>query len=214
MKRYESFLVATGVGLALLAGCGPRRDEPVEPVEPTAETAEVEEPTGATATGGGATATTTLQSNDPEVSGTLTFTEEAGGVRLVAEVRGVPAGKHGLHAHEHGDCSAHDYTSAGGHFNPANTPHGCPEAERHAGDFGNIEVGADGTGRLELTTTALTLGDGANSIVGKAVILHTGEDDCQTQPTGNSGDRLACGVVAGAGGGAAATAAGTDPNQP
>ena len=208
MKRFESVLVAAGVGLALLAACGPRRDEPVEPVEPTATTAEVEEPAAAT----GATATATLQSNDPEVSGTITFTEEAGGVRVAAHVRGVPAGKHGLHTHEHGDCSAHDYTSAGGHFNPANTPHGCPpDANRHAGDFGNIEVGADGTGHLELTTDALTLGEGANSIVGKAIILHTGEDDCATQPTGNAGDRLACGVVAADGGAAAATVTPAEP---
>lgn len=132
------------------------------------------------------------------VSGTVRFIEEDGGVRVVADLTGVEsAGKHGFHIHENGQCE-HDgdhFSSAGGHFNPTNAPHACPPTEpRHAGDLGNVEVGPDGAGRLEATTNLLSL-EGPNSVVGKAVILHADEDDCQTQPTGNAGGRIACAVV-------------------
>jgi Cu-Zn family superoxide dismutase len=145
--------------------------------------------------------TATLQGapEDTDFSGTVTITPEGNGVRIVAHVSGVDKdGKHGFHVHETGDCSHGEggkhFTSAGGHFNPAGAEHACPPTEpRHAGDLGNIEV-TGGTGHLETTTTLLTL-TGPNSVVGKAIILHAGEDDCKTQPTGNAGDRLACGVV-------------------
>jgi len=129
------------------------------------------------------------------VSGTITFTQEAGGVHVVAQVEGAKPGKHGFHLHAGGVCEG-DFKSAGDHFNPTNVPHGAPDAaEHHAGDFGNIEVGSNGTGNADFTTTMLSLGEGANDAIGKAVILHGGEDDLKTQPSGNSGPRIACGVV-------------------
>jgi Cu-Zn family superoxide dismutase len=138
----------------------------------------------------------------PKFSGTVTFTQDGDQVRVVADVKGVEKpGPHGFHLHENGKCE-HDpagkhFSTAGGHFNPTGVAHACPDsAVHHAGDFGNIDIKADGTGHLELTTSMLSL-SGANTPVGKAVILHTGADDCKTQPTGNSGGRLACGVVAG-----------------
>jgi Cu-Zn family superoxide dismutase len=142
------------------------------------------------------TATATLQGEDPSVTGTVTITEEAGGgVRIVADVSGAKDGQHGFHVHENGQCEHSDhFKSAGGHFNPSNVEHACPPTDpRHAGDLGNLEV-SGGKGHLELSSTALSL-DGPNTVVGKAFILHTGTDDCKTQPTGASGDRLACGVV-------------------
>jgi Cu-Zn family superoxide dismutase len=148
----------------------------------------------------------TLESaDDPKLSGTVTFTQLADAVRVEVDIAGVDkAGPHGLHLHENGKCE-HDpagkhYTTAGGHFNPTGAAHACPESTaHHAGDFGNIEIKPDGTGHLVRVTAMLSL-NGANTPVGKAVILHTGADDCKTQPTGNSGGRLACGVVAAAGG--------------
>lgn len=131
------------------------------------------------------------------VTGSIVFTQEGDTVHVIADLAGVqPAGLHGIHLHETGDCTASDFTSAGGHFNPGNSPHGCPGDEvRHAGDFGNVLIAADGTGTLDITTDLVTVADGPNTVLGKAVILHAGEDDCVTQPTGNAGGRLACAIV-------------------
>jgi Cu-Zn family superoxide dismutase len=146
-------------------------------------------------------AAATLESaDDPKLSGTVTFTQLADAVRIEINVAGADhPGPHGVHLHENGKCE-HDpagkhYTSAGGHFNPTAAPHACRESTtHHAGDFGNIEIQPDGTGHLVVVTSMLSL-RGPTSPIGKAIILHTGADDCKTQPTGNSGGRLACGLV-------------------
>jgi superoxide dismutase, Cu-Zn family len=146
-------------------------------------------------------ATATLQGapTDTDFKGTITFTPEGNGVKVVAHLEGVDTdGMHGFHVHETGECTHGEgdkhFTSAGGHFNPGGAEHACPPTEpRHAGDLGNIEV-TGGTGHLEESTTLLSL-SGPNSVVGKAIILHAKADDCKTQPTGDAGDRLACGVV-------------------
>jgi Cu-Zn family superoxide dismutase len=130
------------------------------------------------------------------VVGAVTFREENSGVTIIAHVEGAPPGLHGFHVHEVGDCSAEDFTSAGGHFNPTGVEHGAPDAEvHHAGDLGNIEIGEDGSAHFEATSTMLTVSDGPNSVVGRAVILHEGQDDLTSQPTGAAGSRLACGVI-------------------
>lgn len=128
-------------------------------------------------------------------SGTVTYTQEAGGVRVVAHLTGLTPGKHGWHIHEKGDCSAPDAMSAGGHFNPDSMPHSGPHSEqRHAGDMGNLEADSTGMAHLEYLDTVMRL-QGPNSVIGRAVIIHAGEDDLTTQPTGNSGARVACGVI-------------------
>lgn len=134
-----------------------------------------------------------------EVVGAVTFTQVDGGVRIVADVGGLTPGKHGFHLHEKGDCSAEDGSSAGGHFNPTNKKHGGPEsAERHVGDLGNLEANQDGFAHYDRVDTMITL-DGVNSIIGKSVVVHEKEDDLKTDPTGNSGKRLSCGVIVEAG---------------
>jgi superoxide dismutase, Cu-Zn family len=131
-----------------------------------------------------------------KVKGTATFVEVDGGVEVTINVEGLKAGDHGWHVHEKGDCSAPDATSAGDHFNPANHKHGAPDGdERHAGDFGNLTAGKDGKATKTLTMKGVTLDDGAGSIVGKALIVHDKKDDLKTQPSGNSGARVACGVI-------------------
>ena len=118
------------------------------------------------------------------------------GVHFTGKITGLPPGPHGFHIHENGDCSAPDASSAGGHFNPAGVNHGRPDAEpHHAGDLGNIEADASGNAEVNIHVNGVTLAEGANSIKGKAVIVHAAADDYATQPTGNAGARLACGVI-------------------
>ena len=129
------------------------------------------------------------------VSGVVTFTKENAGIRVVANIKGLSEGKHGFHIHQYGDCSASDGTSAGGHFNPENVEHGGPDSEvRHVGDLGNIEIDADSTGNYDRIDTVITF-NGSHSIIGRAVVIHAGEDDLTSQPTGNAGARVACGVI-------------------
>ena len=127
--------------------------------------------------------------------GTVKFQAVGGGVKVTASLKGLDAGPHGFHVHEFGDCSAPDGLSAGGHFNPAGNPHGGPpDPKRHAGDLGNIEAKADGTAMLEWTDPSMRL-DGPKGVIGHAVIVHAKADDLKTQPTGDAGGRLACGVI-------------------
>lgn len=130
-----------------------------------------------------------------DVRGTVTFTRNGSSIKVEAELEGLTPGKHGFHIHEKGDCSAADATSAGGHFNPDDSDHGGPnDQERHVGDLGNIEAGEDGRATLQMEDSVITF-SGANSIIGRAVVVHADEDDLTSQPTGNAGGRLACGVI-------------------
>ena len=130
-----------------------------------------------------------------EVRGQVTFREETEGVRVIANIQGLTPGKHGFHIHEKGDCSAPDFSSAGGHFNPLGRPHGGPtDPEHHVGDFGNIEANQEGVARLERVFSWLTF-TGTNSILGRSVIVHEKADDLKSQPSGDAGARLACGII-------------------
>jgi Cu-Zn family superoxide dismutase len=130
------------------------------------------------------------------VSGTFTFeTAKDGSVRIRAEIDGLTPGKHGFHIHEFGDCSAPDGASAGGHFNPSGHEHGAPGSAAHAGDYGNLEADAKGHASLNVVSTSISLDQGAQGVVGRSVIVHASEDDLKTQPTGNSGGRIACAVI-------------------
>lgn len=129
------------------------------------------------------------------VSGQVSFREETEGVRVVADIKGLTPGKHGFHIHEKGDCSAPDFSSAGGHFNPTGMKHGSPtDPEHHMGDFGNITANEQGEARFERVVNWLSF-KGTNSFVGKAVVVHEKADDLQSQPSGNAGGRIACGVI-------------------
>lgn len=180
-----SYLISFVTGLALLnSGC---RD-----AVPRAEAA-----AGSNASQRGkllATATLGAASGS-DVRGAINFYQSGDTVRVEAQVTGLTPGEHGFHIHEKGDCSAPDASSAGGHFNPDGMPHGGPgEHRRHVGDFGNLQADANGIARYTGSFTNLAF-EGARSVVGKAVIIHAQPDDLKTQPTGNAGGRVACGVI-------------------
>lgn len=129
------------------------------------------------------------------VRGVVRFTETARGIKVTADLTGLTPGKHGFHVHDKGDCSAPDATSAGAHFNPTGAAHGGPEqADRHVGDLGNITADANGRARYERVEKHMTF-DGAKSVIGRAVIVHANPDDLTSQPAGNAGARVACGVI-------------------
>jgi Cu-Zn family superoxide dismutase len=140
-------------------------------------------------------AVATLQpKSDSRVIGTVTFTKTGDETRVVADIENLTPGRHGFHIHEKGDCSAADASSAGAHFNPTHQHHGGPAtAQRHAGDLGNLEADASGKAHLEWKGKMSLSGN--DSIIGKSVVVHEKEDDLATDPTGNSGARIACGAI-------------------
>jgi Cu-Zn family superoxide dismutase len=166
-------LLATA-GAALLAAC-----QTTAPDEPLRATAALQPTKGSKA------------------FGEATFEEVDGKLRVFVFAQGLrPEQEHGFHIHEAGDCSSGDGMSTKGHFNPHAKPHGHPSAsERHAGDLPALKAGKDGRARLDVTTDLLTVRPGPASVVGRGLIIHADPDDYKTQPTGNAGARLACGVI-------------------
>ncbi len=129
------------------------------------------------------------------VAGTIQFTATPQGVHVVAHVTNLAPGQHGFHIHAKGDLSAPDLSSAGGHFNPTNEAHGARDGEHHhVGDLGNLLADASGTAEADFIDPSLSL-EGPNSILGHSVIIHGGADDLKSQPAGNSGPRVAGGVI-------------------
>ncbi|HZM44363.1 MAG TPA: superoxide dismutase family protein [Burkholderiales bacterium] len=129
--------------------------------------------------------------------GEATFEQMGDKVRVTVIVEGLkPGQEHGLHIHEAGDCSSGDGMSTKGHFNPQAKPHGHhSSAERHAGDLPALRAGKDGRAKVEATLDIITVRPGATSVVDRGLIVHADPDDYKTQPTGNAGARIACGVI-------------------
>jgi superoxide dismutase, Cu-Zn family len=144
-------------------------------------------------------ARTTLLNAQGDTVGTAILREVGETVRISLNVSGLPPGEKGIHIHQVGRCDPPAFESAGGHFAPQGGQHGFDNpAGPHAGDLRNINVGADGTAQQELTTDLVTLRDGPNSVFdsdGTSLVIHAGPDDYRTDPSGQSGDRIACGVI-------------------
>ncbi|WP_433931707.1 superoxide dismutase family protein [Sorangium cellulosum] len=215
MKPAHSLSLLASFALAV-AACGGSPepapavpDVPAQPAQPAPETpaapAAPAPEAAATPEGGSAApaaaAPVTVEvpieaRTNSKLKGSATFAEVDGGVKVTVNVSGAPKGKIAVHVHETGDCSAPDAKSAGAHYNPDNHPHGLPDASaRHLGDLGNIEVKADGTGAHEIVAKGASLKQGApNSFLGRAIIVHEKQDD-GSQPAGNAGGRIGCGVI-------------------
>jgi len=183
----------------LLVGCAAESPETDTTVVVDPDTLAVAVPAGATSAVAELTPT---DSTADAPSGRVEFIEVAGGVEIRYNLAGLPgAGPFGFHVHETGDCGP-DSTgtpagAAGGHFNPMASPHGAHDAAptaRHAGDLGNVTPGADGRAVGTLTDSLLAF-TGPTTLVGRAVVLHAEADDLETQPTGDAGGRIACGVI-------------------
>ena len=133
--------------------------------------------------------------------GTAKFTPTANGVKVTVNVSQLTPGEHGIHIHNVGKCEGPAFTSAGGHFNPSSAHHGANNAESphpHAGDLGNLTVGQNGKAKATITIEGATMGDGANSLFhdgGTSLVIHAKADDLKSDPSGNSGDRIACAVI-------------------
>ncbi len=130
-------------------------------------------------------------------SGSVKFSRDGDTLLVDVRVDGLaPNSMHGLHIHEIGDCRAPDGSSAGGHFNPHGSSHGGPDSTtRHGGDLGNIQANASGTAAVKFRVTGISLESAVDSIIGRSVIVHANADDLSSQPSGNAGPRIACGLI-------------------
>ena len=132
------------------------------------------------------------------VSGQLVFVQTGSMVRISGELSGHSPGPRAVHIHENGDCSARDASSAGGHFNPHRLRHGASPSAGHAGDLGNVVFDAAGRATVDMRVRGISVSRAAiDGIIGRAVVVHAQPDDLKTDPTGNAGGRVACGVIAG-----------------
>ena len=148
--------------------------------------------------GSGPSATARLDATRGNATtGTVTFKQHGSHVMVHARISGLkPFGEHGFHVHEKGDCSSGDGMGTGGHFNPTAKPHGAQDADHHAGDMPSLKANAAGSVDVRFHLAGVTLGDGGlTDLAGRGVIVHAGPDDYKTQPTGNSGGRIACGAI-------------------
>lgn len=184
LKSFKLFSFALIAVVVVQAGCAQQSDQ--QQADNQAETSTV------SVTNAGPLVAVVHPTEGNNATGTVTFEETENGVRVQAEIQGLSEGNHGFHIHQYGDCTASDATSAGGHYNPTDNPHGAPDdTERHMGDMGNIEANAQGLASIDYVDDTIQL----NSILGRAVVVHGGEDDLTSQPSGDAGSRLACGVI-------------------
>ncbi|UOQ44026.1 superoxide dismutase family protein [Halobacillus salinarum] len=201
MKRWIYFSLPLLV-LLLVAACGDSSGEGEGDSESLAdeENASENNDSSGEKEAGQETLTVHLKDKEGKEVGTAALEQEDKGVQIDLEASGLPEGEHGFHIHEKGACEQPDFKSAGGHFNPADVSHGTKSEDGpHAGDLKNINVGAEGSIQKQVTNEKVTLKKGEkNSLLkegGTALVIHSGADDYKSQPSGDAGKRIACGVI-------------------
>ncbi|WP_245570648.1 superoxide dismutase family protein [Arenimonas composti] len=221
MRQFRTSLslaIAATLGAGLLVGCDrgadaadagapPVADAPAATTPDPSAGAGYDSPAGDTGDTGDAASGTWPAANaaamlmpgpDVAIDGTLNFDIADGGVRITGTLTGfAPGATHALHVHETGRCEPPKFESAGPHLNPEGAPHGHPDhGPHHAGDVPNQTADADGSVAVDQVVAGLTIGDGGpTDVVGKAVVVHASADDYESQPAGNAGARIACGVI-------------------
>jgi Cu-Zn family superoxide dismutase len=208
MKRIATLACAltitSGLGVGLAAAQQTKPTEPARPPHPTGSA----QPTNRGDIRGANAATATLESKSgSQAKGTVSFSQSGNKVKMDVTIEGATPGAHAIHLHEKGDCSDPQANSAGGHWNPTTEDHGkWGTSPFHHGDIGNLEVGQDGKGTFTFETDMWSIGgDPKTDIIGHAVVVHATADDFKTQPTGNAGGRIACGVIQASGKGQGAS---------
>ncbi len=194
MNRFATLLLPAVLSAGLLTGCETFRGGDSDHADHQSVKADDRNQPTAIATLKPSGIAATLPTKN--VAGVVTFTELKDGVRITANVTGLPPNStHGFHIHEKGDLGADDLASAGGHYNPSGARHGGPDKEmHHKGDLGNIQSDAQGNATLDVVMKGITL-EGENPIVGRSIVLHAGPDDLKTDPAGDSGARVAGGII-------------------
>lgn len=182
-SRFALSVLISGF-LAMACASGEKSSDQAPEATPHPQTAEVVQPSKAI-----------LQpAKGSKVAGTVQFIPQDNGVRIVTDISGLqPNAQHGFHIHEFGDCSDPSFQTAGGHYNPEGKEHGEPGAQSHVGDLGNLS--SDAKGRVKTEMVIENLNGYSNKILGRSVVIHKSADDLKSQPAGNSGDRIACGVI-------------------
>lgn len=205
----KAMALALLVPVAICTSCGSREESVTTPAsEPadqsinarTTDTAPTTDPAMPPAEAPSTAHATLTAATGSSVQGGFTVVNQGSGVSIRGEITGLePGSEHGFHVHETGECTLPDFASAGGHFNPTEDPHGGPESTaRHLGDLPNAKADENGRALIDVNVDGVTLvdKDGApTAILGKAIVVHAMPDDYKSQPSGESGARIACGVI-------------------
>ncbi len=202
MTRLSTFALTIAASSIALSACM-KSEAPAENVAVADDVAGANAMDANVATGNAATvapATFFFKGGDGKDLGTVSVSEDAAGLTLALNATGMPTGVHGIHLHEKGLCDGPKFESAGAHWNPANKKHGRDNPEgAHAGDLANINVNVDGSAKVNIPIAGVMMASGATMLAdadGTALVVHAKADDYKTDPSGDSGDRIACAVVA------------------